>query len=185
MDGRDDSDGRYGGRTETDGAAVRTRTADARRGARYAVAALGSLCLALGAGTLVAQDDTCSDTSTDTVVDESAPVPALRSVSESAPAGESRGGMIPRDALVDMSRAQSRLVCSSEIFLGCMGFDGSMCLSLSESAIEQCLMPLPAEIDPTTLDNETLEACPKAVYAKAGYDESRAASCLEKALDES
>ena len=181
-DGR--TDGRDG-RTEASGTVARTRSAAAAREARRVATALGGLCLTFAVGTLVAQDDVCSDTSTDTVMDESAPAPAPVPVSESAPADEPRGGMIPRDALVDMSRAQSRLLCSSEVFLGCMGFDGSMCLSLSEAAIEQCLMSLPAEIDPATLDNDSLEACPGELYAKAGYDERKAATCLEKALEES
>ena len=91
--------------------------------------------------------------------------------------------MIPRAALVDMTRAQAGVICTSEIFLGCMGFDGRECLTLSESAIDQCLMTLPPEIDPTVLDNATLEACPREIYEEAGYEEAQAQTCFEKALE--
>lgn len=94
----------------------------------------------------------------------------------------SRGALIPRAAIVDMTRAQSRVICTSEVFLSCMDFDSNECLGLSESAIEQCLMPLPASFDPTELDSETLEACPKALYEQAGYPEEKAAQCFEGAI---
>ena len=90
---------------------------------------------------------------------------------------------LPRAALVDMTRAQSRVICSSEPFLGCMGFDARECLALSESAIERCLMALPAEIDPTELDHATLEACPRKIYADAGYREAEARVCFEEAIE--
>ena len=93
------------------------------------------------------------------------------------------GGMVPREALVDMARAQSNVICASERFLGCMGFDGRECLTLSEAAIDQCLMPLPPEIDPIELDTERLEACPRALYERAGYAEEDALVCLERALE--
>lgn|GEM_PF-2097423 len=95
---------------------------------------------------------------------------------------KSRGALIPRAAIVDMTRAQSRVICTSEVFLSCMEFDSTECLGLSESAIEQCLMPLPDSFDPTELDNETLEACPKALYEQAGYPEEKAAQCFEEAI---
>jgi len=101
---------------------------------------------------------------------------------EGASGSKSRGALIPRAAIVDMTRAQSRVICTSEVFLSCMEFDSTECLGLSESAIEQCLMPLPESFDPTELDNETLEACPKALYEQAGYPEEKAAQCFEEAI---
>lgn len=108
---------------------------------------------------------------------------------ESAPQGGAEdgpgGAMIPRSALVDMTRAQSRVICASESFLGCMAFDGKECTALSEAAISQCLMTLPEQIDPRTLDQQTLERCPVAIYERAGHDESKAQACFEQAVDDS
>jgi len=119
------------------------------------------------------------------VADEPAGTSSGGVEAESSDAAPSAGvGLIPRDAIIDMTRAQSGVICSSEIFLGCMGFDGTTCLSLSESAIDRCLAPLPAEIDPATLDNATLESCPMAVYEEAGYGRLEADACFSKALDE-
>lgn len=94
-----------------------------------------------------------------------------------------QGGLIPREAIVDLTRAQSRVICTSEPFLSCMGFEADECLALSEASIEQCLMTLPAEIDPMQLENETLESCPQLVYADAGYTEEKAAGCFEDAIE--
>ena len=94
-------------------------------------------------------------------------------------------GLIPRDALVDTSRVRALSLCASEAYLGCMGIDGSRCRALSEAAIAQCLLPLPEAVDPTTLDGATLESCPRRVYERAGFDESTARACRERAFDES
>ena len=94
-----------------------------------------------------------------------------------------RDMLIPRAAIVDMTRAQSRVICTSEPFLDCMGFDSGECFTLAESAIERCLMPLPAEIDPTKLDSDTLEACPRELYAEAGYEEAQGNACFARAIE--
>ena len=90
---------------------------------------------------------------------------------------------IPRAAIVDMTRAQTRVICTSEPFLSCMGFEARVCLALAEEAIDRCLMPLPPEIDPAGLDNATLEACPREVYAEAGYTEEKARPCFDAAVE--
>lgn len=90
---------------------------------------------------------------------------------------------IPRAALVDVARAQSGVICASEPFLACMGFDADECVALSEAAIERCLLVLPEEIDPSTLDSAALEDCPRALYEEAGHEESRALACFEEAME--
>ena len=66
-----------------------------------------------------------------------------------------------------------------------MGFTAKACLDLAESAIDQCLMPLPKEINPEELDNVALESCPKEIYAEAGYSEEQAGLCFDKAMEAS
>ena len=153
------------------------RASEGRRASRP-VRSVG-LFLALVAGAPLADTPTPGDPAAGTALTEG----RAASSDDAPPPAPPRGGMIPREALVDMVRAQSALLCSSEIFLGCMGFDGTTCRSLSESAIDRCLMTLPAEIDPDALDNASLEACPRTVYEKAGYREDAAGACLESALD--
>lgn len=91
---------------------------------------------------------------------------------------------IPKFLLVQLTRDQQNTICASEAFTQCMGFDQKQCVTLSEKAIETCLGPLPDEIDPVTLQNETLEACPHKVYADAGFAEDQAKACFEKAMAE-
>ena len=141
------------------------------------------LWLALAAGTPIAETPAPDDPGAATPLAESGAAGSGAASDDAPTPGPSRGGMIPREALVDMVRAQSGLLCSSEIFLGCMEFDGTTCRSLSEAAIDLCLMTLPAEIDPNALDNASLEACPRSVYEEAGYREDAAGACLESALD--
>jgi len=93
------------------------------------------------------------------------------------------GEMIPRAALVNMANAQFNVLCNSEAFAGCMGFSQSECKRLSDSAIKQCLLPLPEEIDPDKLDNASLESCPKDVFAEAGYSEEKAGMCFDEAME--
>lgn len=93
--------------------------------------------------------------------------------------------MLARELLVDMARGQFSVLCQSEVFASCMGFTPQVCLVLSESAIDQCLMSLPKEIDPVELDNAALESCPKEVYADAGYSEEKAGVCFDKAMEAS
>ena len=89
---------------------------------------------------------------------------------------------IPKFLLVKLTRDQSSVICSSEVFTQCMGFDQKECLTVSEKAIDTCLGPLPDEIDPTKLQNGTLEACPHKVYEEAGYSEEKAKECFDKAM---
>lgn len=89
---------------------------------------------------------------------------------------------VPRVLLIQGARDQSKVLCSSELFTQCMGFNEAQCLELSEQSIEQCLMPLPEQIDLGVLQNETLENCPKKVYDDAGYTDEKALMCLEKAM---
>lgn len=84
--------------------------------------------------------------------------------------------------LIKISREQSQVLCTSEIFTQCMGFTETACLDLSEKAVEQCLAPLPDTISLAELDNDALEACPQGVYAEAGYTDEKAVECLQKAL---
>ncbi len=92
--------------------------------------------------------------------------------------------MIPRTLLVDMARSQFSVLCQSEVFASCMGFTSQACLDLSESAISQCLLPLPEQISPNELDNSALESCPKGVFADAGYQEEKAGPCFDQAMEE-
>lgn len=91
---------------------------------------------------------------------------------------------IPKYLLLKLTRDQSRVFCSSEVFTQCMGFSETQCIDISEKAIEQCLGPLPAQIDPLNLDNDVLEQCPQQVYAKEGFSEEKAKECYEKAVEE-
>ncbi len=93
--------------------------------------------------------------------------------------------MIPRGMLVDMARNQFSVLCQSEKFASCMGFTTQACLDLSESAISQCLLPLPEEISPDELENSALESCPKSVFAEAGFSEEKAGPCFDHAMGES
>ena len=90
--------------------------------------------------------------------------------------------LIPRSLLVDMAREQFSILCESEVFTSCMGFTSKSCLGLSEKAIKQCLLPLPDEISPEKLENNAIESCPSAVYADAGFPESEAEVCFNKAM---
>lgn len=92
--------------------------------------------------------------------------------------------MIPRALLVDMARNQFSVLCQSETFASCMGFTPQACLELSESAISQCLLPLPDGISPEELDNSALESCPKSVFAEAGFSEEQAGPCFDRAMEE-
>lgn len=89
---------------------------------------------------------------------------------------------IPKFLLVKLTRDQSSTICSSEVFTQCMGFDQKECMVVAEKAIETCLGPLPDEIDPTKLQNGTLEACPQKVYQDAGYSEDKAKLCFDEAM---
>lgn len=98
-----------------------------------------------------------------------------------APQAQSRE-MIPRALLVDMARQQYSVLCQSEVFAQCMGFDTQQCLSLSEAAIRQCLLPLPEQINPEELDNSSLESCPTRLFAEAGFTEEMAGDCYDEAM---
>ena len=89
---------------------------------------------------------------------------------------------IPKFLLIKLTQDQQKTICGSEVFTQCMGFDQDQCLALSNTAIETCLGPLPDEIDPLTLQNETLENCPNKIYAEAGFAEDQAKMCFEKAM---
>ncbi len=91
--------------------------------------------------------------------------------------------LIPRALLEDMARQQYSVLCESEVFVQCMGFVESACTDLSESAIKQCLLPLPDEISPENLDNDALESCPKQVFADAGFTEEKAGLCFDEAME--
>lgn len=91
--------------------------------------------------------------------------------------------MISRSMLVDMARNQFSVLCQSEVFASCMGFTSEACLSLSEEAISQCLLPLPNEISSDKLENSAVESCPSAVYADAGFPEAKAEVCFDKAME--
>lgn len=84
--------------------------------------------------------------------------------------------------LIKLSREQSAVLCQSEVFTQCMAFTQEQCLELSEKAVEKCMGPLPDTINLADLQNETLEACPKEVYEKAGYAEEKAQQCLQEAM---
>ena len=84
--------------------------------------------------------------------------------------------------LIKLSREQSAVLCTSEVFTQCMAFTTEQCLDLSEKAVEECLAPLPDTINLEELQNDVLEACPKEVYDKAGYSEDKALQCLQEAM---
>lgn len=89
--------------------------------------------------------------------------------------------LLARELLVQMSRNQSSLLCGLNSFTECMNFSEKECLALSEQAIKQCLMPLPEKINPSELENYSIEACPKKVYEDAGYSDDKAQACLQEA----
>lgn len=89
---------------------------------------------------------------------------------------------IPRRLLEDMARQQYSVLCASPEFAQCMGFSSAECTDLAQAAIEQCLLPLPAEIAPHELDNEALESCPQKVFADAGFSEQMAGECFDEAI---
>lgn len=84
--------------------------------------------------------------------------------------------------IMKLSRDQSQILCTSEVFTRCMGFVEARCLEISEQALEQCIAPLPETIILSELENDVLEACPQKVYADAGYSNEKAVECLQKAL---
>lgn len=85
--------------------------------------------------------------------------------------------------LIKLSRDQSKVLCTSEEFTSCMGFTEQACNEISESALQQCILPLPDTIDLAELDNDVLEACPQKVYADAGFSDEKAVMCLQKAIN--
>jgi hypothetical protein len=89
---------------------------------------------------------------------------------------------IRRAVLVDMARNQFSTLCQSEAFASCMGFTAESCMTLSETAITQCLLPLPKEVSLKLLENSALESCPKGVYADAGFSEEKAGICFDRAM---
>jgi len=89
---------------------------------------------------------------------------------------------LSRFLLIEMSREQNAVLCGSAVFTQCMAFTEEQCLALSEKAVEKCLMPLPERIEPETLQNASIEACPRDVYADAGYTDEKAQKCLAEAL---
>lgn len=89
---------------------------------------------------------------------------------------------VPRVMLENMARSQYAVLCSSQEFTSCMGFTGTACNDLAEAAIKQCLLPLPEEINPSELDNDAVESCPKEVFADAGFTEEQAGICFDKAM---
>lgn len=90
---------------------------------------------------------------------------------------------ISKFLLLKLSRDQSQVLCTAEVFTSCMGFSEQVCFEVSEKALEQCIVPLPDTIFLQDLSNDVLEACPQKVYADAGYSEEKAAACLQKAFD--
>jgi len=90
---------------------------------------------------------------------------------------------ISRQVLIDMAQSQYQTLCASETFARCMGFTGTQCTDLADSAIKQCLSPLPESILTEELDNEVVEACPAQVFADAGFTEDKAALCFDEAME--
>lgn len=84
--------------------------------------------------------------------------------------------------LIKISREQSTVLCASTVFTQCMEFTEAQCLELSEKALQECLAPLPDTINLAELENDVLEACPKDVYAEAGYSDEKAQQCLQEAM---
>lgn len=89
---------------------------------------------------------------------------------------------LSKQLLIQLSREQSNVLCQSDVFTQCMGFNKDTCLDLSEQAVQQCLEPLPETINLAELQNDSLEACPQKVYAEAGYSDEKAQACLQQAL---
>ncbi|MFK8083844.1 MAG: hypothetical protein AB8B97_26475 [Granulosicoccus sp.] len=98
------------------------------------------------------------------------------------PAFAQSGDKVPRALLENMARSQYAVLCGSSEFTDCMGFDRTACQELAEAAIQQCLLPLPDEISTDELDNDAIEACPKQVFADAGFTEEQAGVCFDKAM---
>ena len=90
---------------------------------------------------------------------------------------------IRRALLVDMARSQFSTLCQSEVFASCMGFTSESCMTLSETAITQCLLPLSEEVNLEQLENSALESCPKDVFTDAGFSEEKAGICFDKAME--
>ncbi len=89
---------------------------------------------------------------------------------------------ISKNLLIKLSRDQTQILCTSEAFTQCMGFTEAACLDLGEKAVEQCLAPLPETIPLADLANDTIEACPRDVYAEAGFPDEEAVACLQEVL---
>lgn len=89
---------------------------------------------------------------------------------------------VPRDILENMARSQYDVLCGSEVFVACMGFSEMACQDLANTAIEQCLLPLPEEINPEQLDNGAIESCPRLVFEDAGFSDEKAARCFDEAI---
>lgn len=89
---------------------------------------------------------------------------------------------LSKTLLLELSRGQSTVLCKSEIFTRCMGFTQKQCLQLSEKALQECLGPLPDTINLADLQNDAIEACPKQVYAEAGFSDEKAQQCLQQAM---
>jgi len=87
---------------------------------------------------------------------------------------------IPKFLLMKMAADNASVLCQSEGFTQCMGFSFERCHELKDEAIETCLGPLPDTINPTELQNDSLEACPRKVYADAGFPEEKAEMCFQK-----
>ena len=98
------------------------------------------------------------------------------------PAQEPAADKLSKQVLLQLSRDQSQVLCGSEVFTQCMGFDQTQCLAISEKALQKCLGPLPDTILLSELKNETLEACPQSVYTDEGYSDEKAQTCLQEAL---
>jgi len=87
---------------------------------------------------------------------------------------------IPKFMIVQMAADNATVLCQSEGFTQCMGFTLERCHELKDEAIDTCLGPLPDTINPAELQNESLEACPRKVYADAGFPEEKAEMCFQK-----
>lgn len=90
---------------------------------------------------------------------------------------------IPKFVLIQLTLDQTSTLCGSEVFTQCMEFSQARCVELAEKAIEQCLVPLPDQIDPKLLQNESLEQCPQEIYSKEGLSEEKAKGCFNLALE--
>ena len=91
------------------------------------------------------------------------------------------GNEISKFVLIKMSKDQAYTICREDVYTQCMGFTEQRCMTLADKAIDQCLGPLPDQINLANLQNDQLEACPKAVYAEAGFTEEKAEVCFDKA----